>query len=219
MIALIIIGIILAILAIVLLLPLSLRLRYKETLTLSFEVLGLSFPLYAQGDTAPKDRRRKRKKKKQENATRQESGKKTAKKAKNKASPRSILHYVKLAGRILSRIYHHFPNCFTLRIRKFEVVIGGEDAAKAAINYGIVSQAAAYVLTLIETLFRVKVGRKSSLAITPNFLGEASNIALDIQLNTRPLFLLILALRAWGVFRILSQEIDQKQTKQAKEGV
>lgn len=218
MIALIIIGIFLALLALVLLLPLSLRLQYKDTLVLSFELLGISFPLYAQGNTSHSGQRKGKKKKKRTGSAQEKSEKSTSKPQK-KATSRSVVHYIKLAGRILSRIYNRFPNCFTLCIKRFEVVIGGKDAANAAINYGLVSQSTAYVLTLIETIFRVKTSRKSILSITPNFLNEESTIALDLKLTTRLLSLLFLTLRAWGIWRIVKQETSQKQLQQTKEGV
>ena len=219
LIALIIIGIIFALLALILFLPLSLRLAYSDTLKLTFEAVCVSFPLYVQGDRKSGLKKRKRKKKKATQKKAAQKSESTITKSKKKPSPRSVLHYIKLAARILSRIYNRFPNCFTLRIRKFEVVIGGADAAKAAINYGLVSQAAAYVLSLIETLFRVKTERRSSLSISPNFLNADSALVLDVRLTTCLFSLLILTLRAWGVWRILAQETTKKQPKQPQEGV
>lgn len=206
MIAGIIIGIVLAILALILLLPLSLRLRYLDTLTLSFEILCFSFPLYRQGEVDNKKKGKKTSKKKRKEKAKKASAPKKAKTKRGKT--RSVIHYIKLAGRILSRIYHRFPNCFTIVIHRFEVITGGKDAADAAIRYGIVSQAAAYVLTMAESLFRMKTKRSSRLSIQPNFMNGDSAIALDFKLSTRILSLLILLFRAWGVYRQVAKELS-----------
>ncbi len=199
MVAAIIIGIVLCLLSGILMIPLSIRLTYDEALSVKWQVAWFSFPLY------PASKKHKKKEKTQKRGKR----KAEASPAPTKKKKGSISHYIQLITCILKRIYKKFSGCFTIHVKRFEVVVASEDPAKTAILYGVTTQSVAYLFTILEQLFRVKKTARAQLSVNPDFLSTDWQIAVDIRLSSRVFSLLRVLIHALFAFRSTQRELKQ----------
>ena len=83
----------------------------------------------------------------------------------------------------------------SLDIRKLDIVVGGEDAAKTAISYGIVCGAVETLYAVGSRCRKLKVGSKVFVAC--DYLGESFRCEFDMVLKVRVFRLLTTVLRAF----------------------
>jgi hypothetical protein len=202
----------LIILGILLLLVLLLSVRARLGITLQDEVcltlrvLFLKFTLFPKKSTPKKILKEQKKKEKKQKKAKSKRDKQSAsdaeakKKQRKKRSFSDILRMIKLICRILKRLWKRFPGYFRLRLSKVKISVGGADAAQAAIRYGAVSAAVAYLITLCEQFATVRTNRKSELQISPDYFSDRIDCKIDIELSITLRSLLALALRALCAF-------------------
>ena len=194
---------------IILLLVLLLSLRATLQLTagdefiVTFKIAFLKFRVYPKKKNTPKSvlREQKRAKKK---------GQQTAAGEPHpipKKTVNRLLHLLKLAAKFLKTMLIRYPNYFRLKLSRVIVVVGGDDAAQAAIRYGAVSSAVAYLVTYIEQFVKVKTTRKSELYVQPDFTSDRLDYDIDISLSISARLLLAL------IFKSASSHAKVKRNK------
>ena len=112
--------------------------------------------------------------------------KKTEKKAVKKYAgkkPRSPLKTVRAIKEILWRPVTAFGKY--LRIEKFDIRIkvGGEDAAKVAIDYGYIVQALQYLVTFLESFSSLKKTRDKKAEVNADFADGSWDASVDIRVS------------------------------------
>ncbi len=132
----------------------------------------------------------KKRKKKPKKA--KKSGKKSAPKPKKQAKTapkpkpkRDIIGLVKLILKLVVAVLRKFPKHFRVRILRYEISVGTNDAAKTAMVYGAVTGLSARLFELLRKGTRFRIGRKAPVGVYANFIGEKTEayICLDFSIT------------------------------------
>lgn len=122
------------------LIPVGVRARYDEDLSVSLTVLGIPIRLYPMKRNKPKKKKKKKEK---------PQAKKEKKKFPSRKTLEEYLHlFLEILGRLRKKLL--------LRKLKLHAVFGGSDPADAALNYGRAWAAIGLVMPLFDAGFRIK---------------------------------------------------------------
>ncbi|MDD2955477.1 MAG: DUF2953 domain-containing protein [Oscillospiraceae bacterium] len=202
----IIFGTILLLLLVLLLIPIILRVEYREDWKVTAGYLFLRFPLYPAGE----------KKKKPSKAEKKPSGeKKKEKKTGGKKMPltdlvATVLDLVQSAGGGLRMLLRN------LRVTDLDLqmAVGRGDAAETGVQYGRLCAYLYGAYAVLEHYIRMKRVR---LNLWPDFLAEEDNWTLSFQLRLTPLTAVAAAVRIAASF--LWKQIRRKsETKPESSG-
>lgn len=141
------------------------------------KILGMKIPLYPQKQK--KIHHKKFKKGYPKEAKKESTPKQKKKKAPGEKPPlgdtiSTVLELVKL---LFSRFFKHLR----LDVSKIVVIVGGEDAAKCAVTYGVISQAVAYLLEFLDNNLKISKKRGGEINVLCDFTAE--NITYDIHIS------------------------------------
>ena len=93
---------------------------------------------------------------------------------------------MRLASDFLSRTTRKLRKHLRIRVKRLYITLGGgQDAAKVAVEYGIVAQALAYLLAIPEEAGVLK--KKKDVRLEIDFLSDSSSFSACIEI-TYPLF-------------------------------
>lgn len=178
MIALIILGALLLLIALFLALRVRLVLTVCDGVTLTARVLCFSVRLH------PRKRKRKSARK------RKKADKKAAKAAKHKASTHkrkpTLRENLRLVRVLVATLIRRTDKHLTLRTARVRIAVATGDAASTAVLYGVVSQSVAYLLLLLDRVARVKPG-KNDVAVVADFTGEKTTADVKLIFSMRVL--------------------------------
>ena len=202
-----------AVLLLICLIPLRVRIKVGESFSLTvgigaiplFRIPGKTSDPHAnlRDFTYKKHQKRlakdaaKSEKRKQKRAAKQEAKrlkKEEAAKKKEEAKKHAAEHGTavplteKISGilELVELVLDELPKLFgrfTCRIHKMHVIVGGKDAASAAVNFGIISQACAYLLEILDNRTRLKKPKDHSIVVKVDYLLEKPQFDLDIVLQ------------------------------------
>lgn len=102
-----------------------------------------------------------------------------------KKKMRDTLHTVKFFARLAGRLIKQFNSHLQVDIRRFVITVGDADPAKAAILYGLVSQAASYLFGILESCCNIHYKRNAHTAVEVDFLSEKISAELDITIRIK----------------------------------
>lgn len=164
---------------------LLLRLRFDiacaEEVTLALRILFIRIPLYPAAPKKVKLARFKRGYPKEK----EKPGKKPAeKKAKAEAAPAEKIplgEKINIVLSLLERLCKKFFKHLRLDVSNIVVTVGADNAASAAITYGIVSQAVAYLLAFLDAHLRIRKKRRGEIAVRCDFTAEKT--VCDIRIT------------------------------------
>ena len=71
-------------------------------------------------------------------------------------------------------------------IRKLHVTVGGDDAAQAAIRFGVLSQSAAYLLEILDCRTRLQPLADDALRVCVDYTAPRTAYDVDFTLTIRP---------------------------------
>ncbi len=204
--ALLIILPILLFILILLFARLRLLLCYEGGLCLSLSYLFLRFRLY------PRKRRRKKKKRKKGKiaqrmaASHEKKG--HAKQEKGVSRPKGggkkkplslgdIRFLLVVLREVLASLLERSSRHVRIRIRRLTLSIGGsEDAAKAAIEYGLAAQAVAYLTAFLANTGFLKEPRRGAIDLRVNFLEKQHAFSVRTEIACPLIYLIPLAISA-----------------------
>ena len=174
---------ILAIVLLLLVLLLLVRLRFDitctEEVTLRLRILGIPIPLYP---AAPKKVRVSKFRRgypgeKEAKKPAERKAKAPAKPAKKIPLGEKIDIVLALVKKLCKKLCRHLR----LDVSHIVITIGADDAASAAITYGIVSQSVAYLLAFLDAHLNIRKKRRGEIAVRCDF--TAARTACDIRIT------------------------------------
>ena len=183
----IILFIVLAVIAVILLAPIKLRIKYEAEPQISLRFLFLKYRIFPKKQPKKKMSRKDFLSKLFEKRKRRASVAKKASAAhkKKKSSASDILEFIKSASDFLKKMLGSFLKRAKIKVSEINIVVATEEASKTAIMYGVISQAVAYLLQLLDNFTKLKKAYKGSICVVPDFTREDSSIKLDICLQYR----------------------------------
>ena len=97
---------------------------------------------------------------------------------------------ISLVLRIVGDILDTFFGKLRVKIARVHIVVGGPDAAKTALTYGVIAQSVAYLMELLSN--KTKMSRKddTSVSVVPDFLATKTTADLLIIFRLRLIDLL-----------------------------
>lgn len=206
MIALYILLGLLLLIAAILLTPTAITIEYQDDIRLSFSVFGIRLWKHPKppkkikiSDYTPRALAKKKRKEEKRNKRLQKKKQKkkaatpTAKKSKTLLQNLSSIR--RLSSIVLARTSKHLR----IEARRLIITVGSEDAAKTAILFGAVNQAAIALLECLKQNGNLKQTHRSRIAVRADF--EAEKTTADIKL--------IFTLRVWHLLDILFRTVKQ----------
>lgn len=211
--ALIVIGIILAILIGILLIKASITIEYSEKVTLSVKVLFLKIGIlpkkpkkrikykkftdkkYRKLLEKKKLRETKKQKKKQKKSAKKAGSKqmKKAEKLSEKHNKRSLLENIELIRLLIAVVTGRFTKHLRIKLTKIKLVIASDDAAKTAVLYGAASGGVACILEMLDNITNVKYTSDAEVSVDADFLAVKPTADVKIEIS----------LRVWHLFDVL----------------
>ena len=215
-------GGILLLLAALLASPLRAEVSFREELRLRLGWMFLSFQVFPPKEEKPEKKKKPRKKKSSGKKPPAPAKKPEGKKPGGLALLKEIFHYegvpglfaflkdlAGIAAGTAKKLFAH------LTVKKFDllVVVGGEDAAETAFQYGKLCGA---VYPAVSTLLSACKCRRYGVTIVPDFDARETQAVFSARVKIRLIFLLWYGIGAlWAFIRRLVRENAQLQ--QARE--
>lgn len=199
----ILLGIVLLIAAI-LLIPASITIAYQENVSLAISVLGIrirqmpkpkkpvklsSYSKKALARQRKKDERKARRLLKKK--ANQDS--KTKKEQEGSREPKSLLQNLSLIKRLAAVLLSKTAKHVRIEARRLVITVGTDDAAKTAILFGSVNQAAIALLEFLKQTGNLRQTRRSQIAVKADFTSDKTTA--DVKL--------VFSMRVWQLLDIL----------------
>lgn len=122
---------------------------------------------------------------KPEKQKKQKSKKSAKPDKKEKQSIEDIVALVKLLIEIAKKVLEKTWRYIRIKIERYDITVGTDDAAKTAFIYGGVSQATSYLFTLLDETAHFRVKRKAPVNVGVDFLAAETraNVQMDFCLR------------------------------------
>ena len=150
-----------------------------EDVTLRLRVLGIPIPLYPALPKKVKVSKFKRGYPKEKTAE-----KPAEKKAKPSAKPAEKIplgEKIDIVLSLLKKLCKKFFKHLRLDVSHIVITVGADDAASAAITYGIVSQSVAYLLAFLDAHLNIRKKRRGEISVRCDFTAERT--VCDIRIT------------------------------------
>ncbi len=104
---------------------------------------------------------------------------------KEKKNIEDIISLVKLLIEIAKKVLEKTWRYIRIKIERYDITVGTDDAAKTALIYGGVSQATSYLFTLLDETAHFRVKRKAPVNVGVDFLAAETraNVQMDFCLR------------------------------------
>jgi hypothetical protein len=106
-----------------------------------------------------------------------------AAKAAKKAKKPALTDMIALVAKVAKLFFSRFFGKLHIRVARIHLRVGAGDAMTAAVTYGLVNQAVAYLMELLKKISHVDGLKKADVMIQPDFLSD--KIEYDIKLTFR----------------------------------
>ena len=191
MIPLIVIISIVAVIAFLLSIKVTLKISYTDKLAVYLKILFIKIKLYPQKDKKtryPKSMSKRKAKKIRDSLKTKKKKPKKVKKKENDEEKESTDMLSILS--IVSSFIKHFIRLFTKSIRlkasRINIIVATEDAAKTAITYAAVTQSINLLFPVLDDLKTVKkLPNGKNLSVTVDFLDDKPTLDIDLELYVR----------------------------------
>lgn len=122
---------------------------------------------------------------KPEKQKKQKSKKSAKPEKKEKQSIEDIVALVKLLIEIAKKVLEKTWRYIRIKIERYDITVGTDDAAKTALIYGGVSQATSHLFTLLDETAHFRVKRKAPVNVGVDFLAAETraNVQMDFRLR------------------------------------
>lgn len=218
-------------LAILFLLPLSIRIGYGDEVALSAGLPGLYFSILPKKKKTPNLRRfsakkyrkllekdrlaaEKKAKKEREKALRKkQSTKEKESERKKRLPPTEKSDEPSIISRILPVIcpvLDTFGSRLRVKICRMHITVGGSDAAQIAMTYGVIAQGVSYLLELPSQKTKFRRARDADIDVRADFLLAKTTADVEIIFRLRLLDLLAVGIKF--LFLFLSQKGESTHT-------
>ena len=223
--ALIVIGCIILFFVFILSLKATVTVEYKDEVTLFVKVLFIKIRLLPSkkkksGPHSMSEKKAEKIKAKLLEKERKKKEKKRQKKAqklsenhkpKKKKSLSDILDVLGLVKDILTKVVKIFFKHLKVKVARLKIKVATDDAASTAIAYGIISQAAMYLFTVLAPLDGLTLPKERNAEIVCDYLSDEMEIDLKISLSIRVWHVLHMGLGALSTF--ISHKLKSQNKK------
>lgn len=135
---------------------------------------------------------KKKKKQKQKKAAKPQK--------KEKKSIEDIISLVKLLIEIAKKVLEKTWRYIRIKIERYDITVGTDDAAKTALIYGGVSQATSYLFTLLDETAHFRVKRKAPVNVGVDFLSAETKASVQMDFCLRLWHILSIGLGAGIIY-------------------
>lgn len=122
---------------------------------------------------------------KPEKQKKQKSKKSAKPEKKEKQSIEDIVTLVKLLIEIAKKVLEKTWRYIRIKIERYDITVGTDDAAKTALIYGGVSQATSYLFTLLDETAHFRVKRKAPVNVGVDFLSAETKASVQMDFRLR----------------------------------
>lgn len=204
--ALIVIGCIILFFVFILSLKATITVEYNGEVALSVKVLFIKIKILPSkkkksGPHSMSDKKAKKlkakllaKEQKKKDKKKQKKAEKLAEKhkPKKKKNLSDILDIISLVKDIVAKVVKIFFGHLKVKVARLKVKVATGDAASTAIAYGLISQAAMYLFTVLAPLEGLTFPKEKDTEIVCDYLSDEMEIDVNISL----------AIRVWHVFHV-----------------
>lgn len=211
--AIIILGVIFALISLILAHHIKISILYENStddgLAIKLHVLFLSFPIilpasesHAKTKVNPKKFTYKKYQKLLKKELKKQKKTAAAKKKPSESKASEVSNAPQMLGilkTIIIKISRKFFSHLKADIYRFRITLGGENAAKTAITYGIVYQSVLYIFEILDSFcvtFRDK--RKSNVSVDTDFTSEKTTADIKILFKIRIIHLIGILISAFA---------------------
>lgn len=174
-------AIILLLVALLLLLRLRFDICCAEEVTLRLRVLGIPIPLYPPREKKVRVSRFKRGYPTEKERKKEKPAEKQAEKAAKPAEKIPLGEKIDIILSLVKKLCQKFFRHLRLDVSQIVITVGADDAASAAITYGIVSQSVAYLLAFLDAHLNIRKKRRGEIAVRCDFTAERT--VCDIRIT------------------------------------
>lgn len=194
----IILAIIFTILFIVFSLYVKIQLTYiDEDFKVVLKILFLKFKLIPSPTKKPKQKKIKTEKGQKKSSSEKKS------KEKKKVKFNDMLDLISVVKQIVEKILHYFNRYLRVDIKALRIKIAADDAAAAAIIYGLVSQSVSYTLEIIrQNVKKLNVKRDDSIVVVTDFIGDKIETQINIIFKLTVWQILVIGVSSFKEFLI-----------------
>ena len=191
MIPLIVIISIVAVIAFLLSIKVTLKISYTDKLAVYLKILFIKIKLYPQKDKKtryPKSMSKRKAKKIRDSL---KTKKKKAKKVKKKESDEEkestdMLSILFIVSSFVKNFIKRFTRAIRLKASKIKIIVATEDAAKTAITYAAVTQSINLFFPVLDDLKTVKkLPKGKNLSVSAAFLSDKPTLDINLELYVR----------------------------------
>lgn len=199
----IVLSVILLLLILILFLPISIFIVYEDDLKIFLKILFFKKNLYSSSPEinvkkfTAKGIRKKIKKDSKKIAVRET---KSNEKSSKKKDDIDIRKTVSLINDIIKSIKDKFLRYLRINVVNIRVVISTDDAAKTAIEYGIVVQLVQYTVTILQNITNFSVKDNTSIVCDVDYLKGKSEMSCNISFVLKIWHILAIALLAASAY-------------------
>ncbi len=215
---LIILGALLALILLLLLLLIfgraSIRLVYREDITMVLSVLGIRFKILP-AKNKPKSEAAKRREalKKQKRKQKRELSK-----AENAGKPQpTLLDNLGIIFSTVKAAYRKLRGKLIIKVNRFSIHVATGDAAKTAILYGAVLGTCSIFWQWVHGVISPVRRKTGAMEVIPDYLSKKSRADIDILLGMRLMPALLVAYSAYRAFTENRAKAFRKAEKRAEE--
>ncbi len=205
----------LGLLILLLVLPVFVRVQYREELTVCVRVFGIPIYRYSSSDEKPKKPKKSKKKSTAKQKKKSEKKKdgffaELAKDLKTEGISAVVGTIKAIAGLTVGAVKRVLRAVVVDRLQ-LQLFIASEDAAATAINTGRVCAVLYPPLTALQSVLRI---RRREVTVTPDYLAEKGRVVADVRFHAIPIRILWAAL--WTVLN-MGAVFDHKTKKTEEE--
>lgn len=190
--AIIVIICIVAVIAFLLSIKVTLKIRYDEKLNVALKILFVKIRLYPSKKKKKRyphsmSKKKARKiKKSLEKKKKPKKEKKKKKKKEEKYEKGDLISILSIVTSFVKSFIELFAKSIRLKASRLKITVASEDAAQTALTYVAVTQSINVLFPLLDDLKTVKkLPRGKELTVDADFLSEESTLDLDLELYVR----------------------------------
>ena len=219
MIAKIILSILLglvALIAIILSLKVTLTVKYDGDVKLFARVLFVRIKLYPRKKKKHKrsmSAKKAQKVKKKKAKCVSDTGKKKEKKPKK--TPSEIIEIIQVVCMIVKEVVSNLSKYLRIKIAKIHIKIATDDAAHTAIAYGAVTQSINVLFPLLENVKNFSMPKRRDIDIRSDFTSEECEMDLCLRFSVRVWQAALIAIKV--LIKFIKHSIKSLEKKERKE--
>lgn len=177
---------------------LSFVIKFKKDFSLVLKILFFKIQLVPGkeekvklSDYTPKkikkreEKKARKKEKKLQKKQKKETEKKKGEKKKLIRSFSDVTDLINLVKEVVEKLFSKFFFYLKTEIVALKIKIGGDEADKIAVTYGIVIQSVAYILKLLDTFSNLSISHYDSIDIQPCYTEKEFSAEINMVLSIR----------------------------------